>query len=367
MSARRDPTAKRPIVQDSGLLNLPPEMRNVIYEYIVSGNITVTYRNSKLLYTPTLSRVCRQLRKEYEGIYRRNAPPLAKAVNINTADLDEWKPSETAQLVLSTQKPPQQRPPFRYIPYRAALKTVRVCVAFKGSLTAHLEEMQQMPAILTTMGSLPPGSRNTSIACYYRIHLDDTLFHLDFEREQSYGEIWTCVLGKSGKAESNGLRYGTGYPEIVKAWKEACDDYRASRLAHMMPGRDRLLSGMKVDLDLFYRIDFASKQVRIYISLDNTFERCLPRLRELVRKERHFEIRGTVVESDHEYGISFNPATFDVDYAQKVMRREGWSLAFRPTWMAIEKAFGQAVDEYYAKPTTKRVKKESTGGVKRRS
>ncbi|KAK4952688.1 hypothetical protein LTR10_009494 [Elasticomyces elasticus] len=98
MPARKAPTAKRPIVQDSGLLNLPPEMRNVIYEYIVSGNITVSYKNSKLLYTPTLSRVCQQLRKEYEGIYRCNAPPLAKAVNINTTSLDEWKLSETAQL-----------------------------------------------------------------------------------------------------------------------------------------------------------------------------------------------------------------------------------------------------------------------------
>ncbi|KAK5695431.1 hypothetical protein LTR97_008938 [Elasticomyces elasticus] len=123
MPARKATTAKRPVVQDSGLLNLPPEMRNVIYEYIVNGNITVSYKNSKLLYTPPLSRVCQQLRKEYEGIYRRNAPPLAKAININTADLDEWKLSETAQLVLSTQTPPQQRPPFRYIPYRAALKT----------------------------------------------------------------------------------------------------------------------------------------------------------------------------------------------------------------------------------------------------
>ncbi|KAK3659322.1 hypothetical protein LTR56_001211 [Elasticomyces elasticus] len=255
MPARKAPTAKRPVVQDSGLLDLPPGMRNVIYEYIVNSNITVTYRNSNLLYTPTLSRVCRQLRKEYEGIYRRNAPPLAKAANINTADLDEWKLSETAQLVLSTQKPPQQRPPFRYIPYRAALKTIRVCVAFKGSLTAHLEEMQQMPAILTTIGSLPPGSRNTSIACFYRIHLHDTLFHVDFERETSDGDIWTCVLRKSGKAVFDGLRYGKGYPEIVKAWEEACDDYCAScsagNLAHIMPGRDRLLRGVKIDLDLF--------------------------------------------------------------------------------------------------------------------
>ncbi|KAK3619922.1 hypothetical protein LTR56_023718 [Elasticomyces elasticus] len=241
MPVRKALTAKVPTVQESALLNLPPELRNVIYEYIVSANITVSYKNSKLLYTPTLSRVCQQLHKEYEGIYRHHAPPLAKAVNINPADHDEWKLSETAQLILSTQTPPQQRPPFRYIPYRAALKTIRVCVAFKGSLTAHLEEMQRMPPILTTIGSLPPGSRNTSIACFYRIHLHNTLFHLDFEREQSYGEIWTCVLGKSGKAISNGLRYGKGYPEIVKAWVEACDDYRASRLAHMMPGRDRLL------------------------------------------------------------------------------------------------------------------------------
>ncbi|KAK4889091.1 hypothetical protein LTR27_012059 [Elasticomyces elasticus] len=98
MPARKASTANRPIVQESGLLDLPPEMRNAIYEYIVSGNITVSYKNSKLLYTPTLSRVCQQLRKEYEGIYRHHAPPLAKAVNINTADLDEREPSETAQL-----------------------------------------------------------------------------------------------------------------------------------------------------------------------------------------------------------------------------------------------------------------------------
>ncbi|KAK5704530.1 hypothetical protein LTR17_021799 [Elasticomyces elasticus] len=255
MPARKARTAKRSVIQDSGLLNLPPEIRNAIYEYIVSGNITVSYNNSKLLYTPNLSRVCQQLRKEYEGIYHHHAPPLAKAVNINPTDHDEWKLSETAQLVLSTQTPPQQRPPFRYIPHRAALKTIRVCVAFKGALTAHLQEMQQMPAILTTMGSLPPGSINTSIACFYRIHLHDTLFHLDFERETSDGDIWTCVLGKSGKSVFDGLRYGKGYPEIVKAWEEACDDYCAVRLprnlAHLMPGMDRLLRGVKIDLDLF--------------------------------------------------------------------------------------------------------------------
>ncbi|KAK4889090.1 hypothetical protein LTR27_012058 [Elasticomyces elasticus] len=232
MPARKGICAISRVVQDSPLLNLPPELRNLIYGFIASSINTVTFRQSTINYTSAMTyttafaQVCRQIREEFKSVYMIDAPRNAQ---------------------------------------------------------------------------------------HFDIHI------INFRYEYVNPKIPTLPN-------------------------------------HLSP------SGREAD-----RLNFASKQVRIYISLDNTFERCLQQLRELVKTERHFRIGVMKVESDHEYLISFNPATFDVDYAQKVMRREGWSLAFRPTWMAIEKAFGQAVDEYYAKRTTKRVKKNSTGGVKRRS
>ncbi|KAK3659323.1 hypothetical protein LTR56_001212 [Elasticomyces elasticus] len=227
MPARKGTRAIRRVVQDSPLLNLPPEMRNLIYGFIASGISTVTFRQNAMTYTSAFAQACRQIREEFKSVYLIDAPRNAQQ---------------------------------------------------------------------------------------FHIHI------INFRHEFADPKIPT--------------------------------------LQHHLTA-----SGREAD-----RIDFASKQVRIYISLDNTFERCLPRLRELVRKERHFKIGGTVVESDHEYRISFNPATFDVNYAAKVMRREGctWYFRYSPTWIAIEKAFGQAVDEYYAKRTTKRVKKKSSGGAKLR-
>ncbi|KAK5745698.1 hypothetical protein LTR17_001198 [Elasticomyces elasticus] len=234
MPARKVTRAIRCVVQDSPLVNLPPELRNSIYGFIASSINTVTVRQSTINYTSAITyttafaQVCRQIREEFQSVYLIDAPRNAQHFDIHIIN-------------------------FRYEYANPNVQT----------LPNHLSR-----------------------------------------------------------------------------------------------------SGREAD-----RLSFASKQIRICVWLDNTFERFLRRLRELVKTERHFRIGGTEVESDHEYLISFNPTTFDVDYAQKVMRREGctWYFRYSPTWMAIEKAFGQAVDDYYAKRTTKQVKKNSTGGVKRRS
>ena len=86
MARKKEPRAARATERDAPLFTLPPEMRNTIYELIVSQETCVAYRSAQLLYAPSLSLVSRQLRNEYESVYRHFAPQHAKTVRVHTRD-----------------------------------------------------------------------------------------------------------------------------------------------------------------------------------------------------------------------------------------------------------------------------------------
>ncbi|KAK5745697.1 hypothetical protein LTR17_001197 [Elasticomyces elasticus] len=254
MPARKAPTAKRPVVQDSSLLDLPPELRNAIYEYIVSNTRDVSYCESILLYTPAFGKVCRQLRNEYEGIYRRGAPRFAKAatVHMKGPDFDaSGSLYDAARRILDVQCPTEQP----WFPLKPVLKILRVCVAFRGTLKSHLWEMRDMPSRVADLN--PRRNRSTLIPTTFRIFLDKTSFHLDFSTEPWQEDVWYLVLRSSGKKVSSSDRCGR-YPKILKAWQEACDIYcshRSMRICpRMIPGRDRLLQGFEVDLNRLCKV-----------------------------------------------------------------------------------------------------------------
>ncbi|KAK4889089.1 hypothetical protein LTR27_012057 [Elasticomyces elasticus] len=76
------------ITQNSPLLRLAPELRNAIYELVVAGTTLVSYRQRAVLYTPALGKVCRQIRKEFEGIYKDGAARYADHIEIHVTNIN---------------------------------------------------------------------------------------------------------------------------------------------------------------------------------------------------------------------------------------------------------------------------------------
>ncbi len=69
-----------PIVQTSKFFHLPGELRNQIYSDIDLN--CVSLKGNRILYAPPLSLVCRQIRKEYEEIYKDEAVSNATRLHI---------------------------------------------------------------------------------------------------------------------------------------------------------------------------------------------------------------------------------------------------------------------------------------------
>jgi hypothetical protein len=82
-SRRARPGKSKQIIQDSRLLNLPPELRNLIYEFVAKSSSTISVRENEILSCQALSSVCRQIRTEYKKIYLDEAPKYASRVNIH--------------------------------------------------------------------------------------------------------------------------------------------------------------------------------------------------------------------------------------------------------------------------------------------
>ena len=74
------------VIQDSRLLNLPAELRNLIYEFVARSSKAISVREKTILYCPALSLVCRQIRSEYRKIYLDEAVRNASRVNIHLTD-----------------------------------------------------------------------------------------------------------------------------------------------------------------------------------------------------------------------------------------------------------------------------------------
>ena len=85
-SGRLRNSKQPPVVQDSRLLNLPAELRNLIYEFVAQSTDAISFRGQCILYCPTLSLVCRQVRDEYEPIYMHEAPRYARKINVHLTD-----------------------------------------------------------------------------------------------------------------------------------------------------------------------------------------------------------------------------------------------------------------------------------------
>lgn len=64
---------KAPISQDSPLLDLPPEIRNNIYEMVFEGTIIKVDREDLPSTAPGLLRTCRQIYNEAVGMYHASA------------------------------------------------------------------------------------------------------------------------------------------------------------------------------------------------------------------------------------------------------------------------------------------------------
>lgn len=86
---------RQPVTQNSRLLSLPAELRNVIYELvattpqaIVVGQIAPNRHRHRQdwHYCPPFSLVCKQIREEYEKIYLEKAKEHAAIIHIKITD-----------------------------------------------------------------------------------------------------------------------------------------------------------------------------------------------------------------------------------------------------------------------------------------
>lgn len=86
-TSKRLKKSQRPLIeQNSPFLNLPPELRNIIYEFVAQKTEEISFRGETLLYSPKESFVCRQIRNEYKEIYLEEAPKHAMKVNSHITD-----------------------------------------------------------------------------------------------------------------------------------------------------------------------------------------------------------------------------------------------------------------------------------------
>lgn len=87
--------ARRQNVQRSGktgFLDLPPELRNVVYDLHVDG-VTLTLKNTKLAPTPSMLLVCRQVRAEYQPILLTQAKIVANVYNYDFRNISRMSSS----------------------------------------------------------------------------------------------------------------------------------------------------------------------------------------------------------------------------------------------------------------------------------
>lgn len=83
MSVRAYDQSKEQSSEHTSFLQLPPEIRNTVYEYTARNSETISIGLNGILYSPPLSLVCRQLREEYEKIYIDEAPRCASTIKIH--------------------------------------------------------------------------------------------------------------------------------------------------------------------------------------------------------------------------------------------------------------------------------------------
>ena len=95
-SGRPRPLKSEQVGQDSRLLNLPPELRNLIYEFVAKSTTSISVRENTILYCLALSLVCRQSRDEYKNIYVDESPKYASRVSIHLTNFVTSSPKSGA-------------------------------------------------------------------------------------------------------------------------------------------------------------------------------------------------------------------------------------------------------------------------------
>jgi len=80
--------AETAINQHSPLLELPPELRNRIYDYVTEDCGAAGYRDGVVVTKPALAVACRQLLKEVQSMYKSKLPLSAKKIRFQVRDFD---------------------------------------------------------------------------------------------------------------------------------------------------------------------------------------------------------------------------------------------------------------------------------------
>ncbi|KAK5683430.1 hypothetical protein LTS10_004962 [Elasticomyces elasticus] len=172
------------ITQHSPLLELPPELRNSIYEHCVANNKVVSYRDGILLLTPALARVCQQLRKEYDGVYKSDAPSHASEVEIHVKNFqyDSIIPTLSAlpRFNVRTTKGVEIEP----------YSGIRICVYLTNEFTQHRNCIRELDLGLDTGIKNGAGYNIPRLKCGFRIVFDDRTFDKGFAREAMQKMDW---------------------------------------------------------------------------------------------------------------------------------------------------------------------------------
>ena len=83
----------------SPFCNLPAELRNMIYELVAESEPRISVRPTHMLYGPSLSLVCQQLRAEYKPVYTAIAPSQAPECTIHITDFNRRQVHHAMSLI----------------------------------------------------------------------------------------------------------------------------------------------------------------------------------------------------------------------------------------------------------------------------
>ncbi|KAK4952689.1 hypothetical protein LTR10_009495 [Elasticomyces elasticus] len=134
-------TTAAAIFQDSPLLRLAAELRIIIYEYVVKDTTLVSYRQGAMLYTSALGKVCRQVRKEYEKIYKTEAVKHAHQIEMHITNFDHSDVFDTIESSPHHKYPNYSELGESLEPWR---KKFLVCSLLTNSFDQSLPEMRRL-------------------------------------------------------------------------------------------------------------------------------------------------------------------------------------------------------------------------------
>jgi len=228
MASRNAKGPDTQVVQDSPLFDLPPELRNLIYEYVVTDTKSIVFHNGTALHLSALSAVCHQIRREYEGVERTEAPQYAKELNFH---ITNFLHQDIFPTIKSLEEDNHSSPQaLDYQPEQP--KTIQLHVHLTNTFERYLMHLRKLAYGLETDRKRNDGQPER-LECKYRIYLDHRTFDVQYAKQAVAKMDW-CL-----KRPGNNTAFKFEWPKMEKAFADAFEQCEAASRPAKGGGRKR--------------------------------------------------------------------------------------------------------------------------------